>query len=169
MEMSRLRVPIVSVVIGEGGSGGALALGVSDCLYMLEHSTYSVISPEGCASILWSRNGTSLGAQNFAKAADSLKLTAGDLSEFGISQGIIPEPLGGAHRDPQRTSESIKSTVLSAFREFGGKAPEELIEDRYEGIRKLGRFIEEVSVRPDLQGGSETQEHGPGSRQPGQA
>jgi len=144
MEMSRLRVPIVSVVIGEGGSGGALALGVSDRLYMLEYSTYSVISPEGCASILWSRNGTSLGPQNFAKAADALKLTAKDLSEFGINHGIIPEPTGGAHRDPVNTAENIKSTVLAAIREMGVKGPDALVESRYEGIRKLGMFIEKV-------------------------
>jgi len=149
MEMSRLRVPVISVVIGEGGSGGALALGVSDRLYMLEHSTYSVISPEGCASILWSRNGTTLGPENFAKAADALKLTARDLSEFGIIHGIIPEPFGGAHRDPLQTSESIKSIVLKAISEVGGGDPESLVEARYEGIRKLGRFIEEMRSQPE--------------------
>jgi len=148
MEMSMLKVPIISVVIGEGGSGGALALGVSDRLYMLEHSTYSVISPEGCASILWSRNGTTLGAESFAKAADALKLTTRDLSEFGIIHGIIPEPFGGAHRDPLQTSENIKSAVLKAISEVGGKDSVSLVEARYEGIRKLGRFIEEVRSRP---------------------
>jgi acetyl-CoA carboxylase carboxyl transferase subunit alpha len=146
MGMSRLRVPIVSVVIGEGGSGGALALGVTDRLYMLEHSTYSVISPEGCASILWSRNGTTLGSQSFAKAADALKLTARDLSEFGIIHGIIPEPLGGAHRDIQKTAENIKATVLATITEVGSLNAEELVAARYEGLRKLGRFIEEVAV-----------------------
>lgn len=151
MEMSRLRVPIISVVIGEGGSGGALALGVSDRLYMLEYSTYSVISPEGCASILWSKNGKSLGAQSFSKAADALKLTARDLSEFGIAHGIISEPLGGAHRDPVRTSERIKSTILAAVDEIGGNDAEALIDARYEGIRKLGMFIEEVVSKPSPQ------------------
>ena len=97
MEMSRLKTPIVSVVIGEGGSGGALALSVADRLYMLEHSCFSVISPEGCAAILWKKNGD-LGAEDFSKAADALKLTAQDLLNFKIIDGVIPEPHGGAHR-----------------------------------------------------------------------
>ena len=151
MEMSGLKVPIISVVIGEGGSGGALALGVSDRLFMLEYSTYSVISPEGCASILWSKNGTTLGVEHFAKAADALKLASRDLSEFGVINGVIPEPIGGAHCDPVATAESIRSAVLKAMAELADLDPEALVEARYAGIRKLGRFIEEVSV-PGQQG-----------------
>ncbi|MEJ2323705.1 MAG: acetyl-CoA carboxylase carboxyltransferase subunit alpha, partial [Nitrospirota bacterium] len=114
MEMSGLEVPIVSVVIGEGGSGGALALGVADRLYMLEHSVYSVISPEGCASILWRKNGD-LSQEDFSRAADALKLTAGDLKEFGVIDGIIPEPPGGAHKDWDATAEGVRAAVSKAL------------------------------------------------------
>ena len=145
MEMGRLRTPIIAVVIGEGGSGGALALGVSDRLYMLEHSTYSVISPEGCASILWSKNGD-LSAQDFSKAADALKLTANDLLSFGVIADIIPEPLGGAHRDPAQTAENIREAVADAIREFEGISPEELVDSRYEHLRALGQFEESTGV-----------------------
>lgn len=170
MEMSRLKVPVISVVIGEGGSGGALALGVSDRLYMLEHSTYSVISPEGCASILWGRPGATLGTEVFAKAADALKLTAKDLSEYGIIHGIIPEPFGGAHRDPARMAQSISETVLGALKEFEGSSPEAIVEGRYEGIRKLGRFVEEVTKEPpaegpSIPGGQQVEEDDPGNRE----
>ncbi len=145
MEMSRLTVPIISVVIGEGGSGGALALGVSDRLFMLEHSTYSVISPEGCASILWGGAGKTLGPENFARAAEALKLTASDLKNYGIAHGIVDEPLGGAHRDPAATAENIKSTIMTALGQFEEMQPDDIVEARYEGIRKFGVFIEEVS------------------------
>jgi acetyl-CoA carboxylase carboxyl transferase subunit alpha len=141
MEMSRLRTPIVSVVIGEGGSGGAIALGVADRLFMLEHSVYSVISPEGCASILWRKNGD-LSQEEFSKAADALKVTAQDLLEFGIIDGIIPEPVGGAHRDYQATAESIANTVKKALDELDGVEPKKLIEGRYNRLRQLGSFIE---------------------------
>jgi acetyl-CoA carboxylase carboxyl transferase subunit alpha len=110
LEMSSLKAPIVSVVIGEGGSGGALALSVSDRLYMLEHSIYSVISPEGCASILWSKNGDAK-AELFTKAADALKLTAQDLLEFKAIDAIIKEPPGGAHRNPGAVAESVKEVI----------------------------------------------------------
>jgi acetyl-CoA carboxylase carboxyl transferase subunit alpha len=145
MEMARLRSPIISVVIGEGGSGGALALGVSDRLFMLEHSTYSVISPEGCASILWSKNGD-LSAKNFSEAADALKLTANDLHSFGIIAEAIPEPMGGAHRDPKATAESISNAVGRALREHSSVQTDALVKRRYEHLRSLGRFVEKKSA-----------------------
>lgn len=141
MEMSGLEVPIVSVVIGEGGSGGALALGVADRLYMLEHSVYSVISPEGCASILWRKNGD-LSQEDFSRAADALKLTAGDLKEFGVIDGIIPEPPGGAHKDWDATAEGVRAAVSKALEELGHLDRKALVERRYERLRKLGRFAE---------------------------
>lgn len=143
LEMSQLKVPIVAVVIGEGGSGGALALGVSDRLYMLEHSVYSVISPEGCASILWSKAGATLGAEDFSRAADALKVTAQDLSEFGICHGIIPEPLGGAHRDSKLMAQSLKKVIVSALGELSQLPRPELLDSRYRHIRQIGRFVEE--------------------------
>lgn len=143
LEMSRLRTPIVSVVIGEGGSGGAIAIGVADRLYMLEYSVYSVISPEGCASILWRKNGD-LTAEDFSRAADALKPTAGDLLGFNIINDIIPEPPGGAHRDPKATAKSIKETVVQALEELKAKPPGKLIEERYRRLRKFGSFLEGV-------------------------
>ncbi len=145
MEMARLKTPIIAVVIGEGGSGGALALGVSDRLYMLEHSTYSVISPEGCASILWSKNGD-LSAQDFSKAADALKLSAEDLLSFGVITAIIPEPLGGAHHDPVVTAGNISRSIATAIREFEGMSAEQLVESRYKHLRTLGEFEERSGI-----------------------
>jgi acetyl-CoA carboxylase carboxyl transferase subunit alpha len=144
-EMSRLRTPIISIVIGEGGSGGALALGVADRLYLLEHAVYSVISPEGCASILWSKNGN-LGAQDFSRAADALKLTAQDLRKFKVIDDIIPEPLGGAHRDRAATAQSIKTTVLEALAGLKGKSVDTILDERYSRLRNLGLFIEEMGT-----------------------
>ncbi|MDP2168156.1 MAG: acetyl-CoA carboxylase carboxyltransferase subunit alpha [Thermodesulfovibrionales bacterium] len=141
MEMSRLRTPIVSIVIGEGGSGGALAIGVSDRLYMLEHSVYSVISPEGCAAILWNKNGD-LSSADFARAADALKLTAHDLIEFKIINEIIPEPLGGAHREPQAQADRVLETAARAIDELKTKQPGKLIEERYRRLRKIGSVVE---------------------------
>jgi acetyl-CoA carboxylase carboxyl transferase subunit alpha len=143
MEMSRLRTPIISIVIGEGGSGGALALGVADRLFMLEHSIYSVISPEGCAAILWKKNGD-LSTENFARAADALKLTAQDLLNFKIIDGIIPEPLGGAHRDPECTAKKISEYIITAIEELKTKPQGKLIEERYKRFRKIGSFKEEI-------------------------
>lgn len=143
LEMSRLRTPIVSVVIGEGGSGGALALGIADRLYMLEHSVYSVISPEGCASILWKKDGD-LGVEDFSRAAEALKLTAQDLLEFKIINDIIPEPLGGAHRDPKAASKGIEQAVLQAIEELRAKPAGKLIEERYKRLRRMGKFTEEA-------------------------
>jgi acetyl-CoA carboxylase carboxyl transferase subunit alpha len=140
LEMSSLKTPIVSIVIGEGGSGGALALSVADRLYMLEHSIYSVISPEGCASILWSKNGDAR-VDLFTKAADALKLTAQDLLEFKAIDAIIQEPAGGAHRNPVATAESVKKVVLKALAELKRKTPKKLVEERYSRLRSLGEFI----------------------------
>lgn len=142
MLMSRLRVPIISVVIGEGGSGGALALSVSDRLYMLEHSVYSVISPEGCAAILWRKNGD-LNADDFSKASDALKLTAQDLLQFKMIDDIIPEPLGGAHRDVEQTAKNISEKILGALDELRAKTPGKLTEERYKRLKKIGSFVEE--------------------------
>ena len=144
MEMSRLRTPIISIVIGEGGSGGALALGVADRLFMLEHASYSVISPEGCAAILWRKN-SELGPADFSRAADALKLTAQDLLQFKVIDGIIPEPLGGAHRDPEAMAKNISETILAAFEELKGKTAGKLIEERYKRFRKIGSFLEETA------------------------
>jgi acetyl-CoA carboxylase carboxyl transferase subunit alpha len=141
MEMSRLKTPIISVLIGEGGSGGAIALGVADRFYMLEYSVYSVISPEGCAAILWKKNGE-LGSEDFAKAAEALKLTADDLLRFKIIDDVIPEPLGGAHRAPAAAAESIASTVLKALDELKAKTPAKLVEERVRRLRKVGVFEE---------------------------
>jgi acetyl-CoA carboxylase carboxyl transferase subunit alpha len=144
MRMSRLRTPVISVVIGEGGSGGALALSVADRLYMLEHSVYSVISPEGCAAILWRKNGE-LGEEEKKKAADALKLTAQDLRKFGIIDDIIPEPVGGAHRDLEQTAKNIAETIVAAIEELGQKSSGRLVEERYKRLRKIGGLAEETS------------------------
>jgi len=142
-EVSSSAVPIISIVIGEGGSGGALALGVADRLYMLEHAVYSVISPEGCAAILWKKNGD-LGTADFSKAAEALKLTAQDLLKFKIIDGIIPEPLGGAHREPETTGKNLTEYILSAVNELKDKTSNKLIEERYRRFRKIGSFKEEI-------------------------
>lgn len=139
MEMSKIKTPIVSIVIGEGGSGGALALGVADKLYMLEHSVYSVISPEGCAAILWKKNGD-LGTEEFSKAADALRLTSQDLLKFKIIDDIIPEPLGGAHRDPEAVAKNIRTIITKSLEELSAKTSGKLIEERYKRLRKIGSF-----------------------------
>ncbi len=141
MEMSRLKTPIISIVIGEGGSGGALALSVADRLYMLEHSVYSVISPEGCAAILWRKNGE-LGPEDFSRAADSLKLTAEDLKSFKIIDDIIPEPLGGANREPETTAKKIVEYIFKALEPLQSKSPSKLIDERYKKIRKIGSLTQ---------------------------
>lgn len=145
MHMSRLRVPIIAVVIGEGGSGGALAMSVADRLYMLEHSVYSVISPEGCAAILWKKE-NDLGPEDFARAAEALKMTAQDLYRFKIIDEIILEPPGGAHRDPEETAKSILDKIMEAAEDLKAKAPGKLIEDRYRRLRKIGSFTEEAEA-----------------------
>jgi acetyl-CoA carboxylase carboxyl transferase subunit alpha len=141
MEMSLLRVPIVSIVIGEGGSGGALALSMADRLFMLEHAIFSVISPEGCAAILWKKNGE-IGSQEFSRAAEALKLTAQDLLNFRIINGIIEEPRGGAHRDQEGMAERIKETVFKTLEELSSMNPDKLLADRYEQLRLIGGLFQ---------------------------
>jgi len=136
-DMFTLKTPIVSVIIGEGGSGGALALAVGDRVFMLEHSVYSVISPEGCAAILWQKNGA-VGQSEYEKASEALKLTAQDLLALGIINDVIPEPLGGAHRDAEETAASIKTVLTQHLTELAAKPVEELLQDRYERFRLIG-------------------------------
>jgi len=135
-EMSLLEVPIIVVIIGEGGSGGALAIAVGNKVLMMENSIYSVISPEGCASILW-RDATKA-----PQAAEALKLTAQDLLELGVIDEIIPEPLGGAHRDPEVAADRLKSSILSSLKELEGLSKEELVSQRIEKFAKMGAFQE---------------------------
>jgi len=132
--MARLRVPIVSTVIGEGGSGGALAIGMGNRVLMLENSIYSVISPEACSSILY-RDPTK--AQ---KAADALKLTAKDLYEFKVVDELVPEPPGGAHRDPARAAEQLGRALRKALHALEDMDPDALVEDRYRKFRAMGVF-----------------------------
>lgn len=137
-EMSRLRTPVVSIVIGEGGSGGALGIAVADRVAMLEHSWYSVISPEGCAAILWKQ----ANEQTNSAAADALKLTARDNLGLKIIDAIIPEPVGGAHRDPRKTAAAIERWVLDSLHDLKTHNPATLPQQRYERFRKLGAFVE---------------------------
>jgi len=139
MQMSKLRTPVISVVIGEGGSGGALALSVADRLYMLEHAVYSVISPEGCAAILFRKDGE-LSQEDYSRAADALKLTAQDLLGFKIIDDIIAEPLGGAHRNAQQTADNIAARIVAAIEELSSKGPGKLVEERYKRLKKIGSF-----------------------------
>ena len=136
MEMARLRTPTVNIVIGEGGSGGALGIGVGDRLAILEHAYYSVISPEGCAAILWKSG------ENAAEAAEALRLTAKSLLELGIADDIIPEPLGGAHRDPKKTAQSVSKQILKYVRQLARLSTDELLEKRYGKLRSIGQVLE---------------------------
>jgi acetyl-CoA carboxylase carboxyl transferase subunit alpha len=136
MEMARLRTPIINIVIGEGGSGGALGIGVGDRLAILAHAYYSVISPEGCAAILWKSG------ENASEAAEALKLTAKSLLELGVADDIIPEPLGGAHRDPKQTALSVKKHILKYLTQLRKLSVEELLEKRYRKIRSIGQVLE---------------------------
>lgn len=133
-EMALLRVPVICVVIGEGGSGGALALGVGNRVLMLENSIYSVISPNGAASILWKD------ASKADQAAEAMKITAKDLLEFGIIEEIVPEPKGGAHLDPAKTAEAVKTAIWRHLEELSDMTPEALVEDRYRKFRSVGKF-----------------------------
>ncbi len=136
MEMSSLRVPIIAVVIGEGGSGGALGIGVANRVLMLEYSIYSVISPEGCASILWRDSGMA------PKAAEALKLTAQDLYKLGVIDEIVPEPLGGAHRNWDKAAKILSKHLLKHLKELMKLSPEQLLSDRYSKFRKMGVILE---------------------------
>lgn len=134
--MASLSCPIISIVIGEGGSGGALALGVADRILMLEYSIYSVISPEGCASILWRD------PAKVPEAATQLKLTAPDLVSLGICDEIVPEAPGGAHRDAAVTANKLRSAIKRHLRELSKLGPDELIEQRYQKFRAMGKFLD---------------------------
>ncbi|MDP9192209.1 MAG: acetyl-CoA carboxylase carboxyltransferase subunit alpha [Acidobacteriota bacterium] len=133
-EMAGLQVPIVITVIGEGGSGGALALGVGDRVIMLEHAVYSVISPEGCAAILWKSSAAA------PDAAAAMKITAQDLKKFGIIDEIVPEPTGGAHSDPAAAAELLAPSIERAVRELQKLKPSQLLDERYKKFRKMGVF-----------------------------
>jgi acetyl-CoA carboxylase carboxyl transferase subunit alpha len=128
------KVPIVATVIGEGGSGGALALAIADHVIMLEHSTYSVASPDACAAILWSD------ATKAEEAASRLKLTAQDLEQFGVIDEIVPEPLGGAHRDPSAVVSRVMGSIEVAVARLAALSPERLLEERYRKYRQLGSW-----------------------------
>lgn len=132
--MSALKVPIISIVIGEGGSGGALAIGIADQLFMLQYSVYSVISPEGCASILWKNT------DKAEDAAEALRITAKDIHMFGLVDQIIEEPLGAAHRDYDAAAATIKQTLLPAVQKLQSVDVSELVASRQERIRKYGNF-----------------------------
>jgi len=135
-DMVKIATPLIAVIIGEGGSGGALGVGVADKILILENAYYSVISPEGCASILW-RNSV-----RAPDAAQALKLTAEHLLEFKVVDDIIPEPLGGAHRDPEQVAGHLKKTLLKVMDGLSSMSREELVESRYERFRKFGEFEE---------------------------
>ncbi|ALS26898.1 subunit alpha of acetyl-CoA carboxylase carboxyltransferase [Paenibacillus sp. 32O-W] len=147
-EMATFGVPIVCVVIGEGGSGGALALGVGNRVVMLENAIYSVISPNGAASILWKD------ASRADQAAEAMKITAKDLKELGVIEEIVPEPKGGAHRDLALQAEYIKASIVRHLAELSAMSREELIADRYNKFRRIGRFREEP-VQSDSAAGEE--------------
>ncbi|HVP00803.1 MAG TPA: acetyl-CoA carboxylase carboxyltransferase subunit alpha [Bryobacteraceae bacterium] len=136
-EMSRLGVPIIVVVIGEGGSGGALAIGVGNRVYMMENAVYSVISPESCAAIIYRDSGKA------ALAAAALKMTAPDLLNLGLIDGIIPEPGEGAHTDPENAADALRLMLRIGLSELSGMSPQQLIDDRYDKFRRMGSFFTE--------------------------
>jgi acetyl-CoA carboxylase carboxyl transferase subunit alpha len=135
-EMAGLKVPILVIVIGEGGSGGALGIGVGNKVFVLENAYYSVISPEGCAAILWRDRSKA------PSAAQALKLTAPELLELGIIDGVIPEHLGGAHRNPEKTAEEIKNVIINSLSELQALTGDELQEQRYKKFRDIGAYKE---------------------------
>ena len=144
-EMSRLPTPIICVVIGEGGSGGALGIGVGDRVAVLEHAYYSVISPEGCAGILWK-------SHTFAEqAAKALKITSRDLIGMGVIDDVIEEPLGGAHRDHHQMAARLKMYLVRCLRELSGQSVDELLAARYEKFRRMGVFLEGLETSTDGQ------------------
>lgn len=135
-EMSRLETPIICVIIGEGASGGAIGIGVGDRILMLENAWYSVISPESCSSILWR-------SWSFKEqAAEALKLTAADLIQFGIIDRVIPEPIGGAHRNPEQTAQTLKAALIEELKPLLRKDRKALVEERIEKFGKMGVFVE---------------------------
>ena len=141
-EMFRLRVPILATVIGEGGSGGALGIGVADRLLMFEHSVYTVASPEACASILWRDAGKA------SAAAEALKITGPDLLKLGVVDLVLPEPCGGNHWAPLQAAETLKAALLEQLAELQGLSEKQLIEQRYGKFRRMGRFLESEAPEP---------------------
>ncbi len=139
-KMSRLKTPVICVVIGEGGSGGALGIGVGDKVAMLQHAYYSVISPEGCAGILWKSH------QYAPDAAEALRFTSGDLTEFGVVDDVIGEPLGGAHRDHHQMATRLKTYLAKVLGELVDQPPEQLLNDRYEKFRRIGVFLDDLVI-----------------------
>jgi len=135
-EMAGLGTPIVCVVTGEGGSGGALAIGVGNRVLMLEHAIYSVISPEGCAAILWGE------ASKAPEAAELMRVTAPDLLRLGVIDGIVPEPVGGAHRNWEETAENLRGALRKSLQVLRSRSAEGLVADRYEKFRKIGVFAD---------------------------
>jgi len=135
--MTGIATPIIATIIGEGGSGGALGVGVADRIFILENAYYSVISPEGCASILW-RNSVKA-----PEAANALKITGKHLLKFGIVDEIIGEPQGGAHRDPESVANELKKTLSRMIKELSSLPKKDLLDARYEKFRKIGEFTEE--------------------------
>jgi acetyl-CoA carboxylase carboxyl transferase subunit alpha len=142
-EMTLLQVPIISAIIGEGGSGGALGIGVADRVLILENSYYSVISPEGCAAILWKDRA------NTAKAAAALKITAKDLLELRIVDEIVPEPLGGAHTDAVGTAANLKAHLLHNLESIQALTVAERLKKRYDKFRSHGQFLEQAEAEPN--------------------
>jgi acetyl-CoA carboxylase carboxyl transferase subunit alpha len=138
-EMAALRTPILSIVTGEGGSGGALAIGMGNRVLMLEYAVYSVISPEGCAAILWGDAGKA------SEAAESMRITAPDLLRLGVIEAIVPEPVGGAHRDWDGAAGHLREAIRNNLRDLGGLSGDDLVAGRYEKFRRIGAF-EEASV-----------------------
>ena len=136
-EMSRLEVPVVAVIIGEGGSGGALGMGIANHVYMLENSYYSVITPESCAAIIYRDSGKA------PQAAEALKMTAPDLKQLGLIDDIVPEPPEGAQVDPDRAAELLKETLRKAISELSALTPRQLLDDRYQKFRRMGNFFVE--------------------------
>jgi acetyl-CoA carboxylase carboxyl transferase subunit alpha len=149
LEMARLPTPIACVVIGEGGSGGALGIGIGDRVSMLEHAYYSVISPEGCAGILWKE----ANEQTRPLAADALKLTAKYLMKFGIIDDVIPEPLGAAHRDHREMANTLKTYLLRYLRELRSLPVPDLLEARYQKFRKMGVYLVDNAEPPGVVSG----------------
>ena len=137
-KMSRLKTPVICVVIGEGGSGGALGIGVGDRVAMLQHSYYSVISPEGCAGILWKSH------EHAPKAAAALRFTSSDLKGLGVVDDVLEEPLGGAHRDHHQMASRLKSYLSKTLTELETKSHQELVDERYDKFRRIGVFLEDV-------------------------
>ena len=147
LEMSRIATPIICVVIGEGGSGGALGIGIGDRVAMLEHAYYSVISPEGCAGILWKVAND----ETKPRAAEALRLTSKHLKELGVIDDVLAEPVGGAHRDPREMAGTLKNYLQRSLRQLERLSKATLLERRYEKFRKMGVFLSEPPGATPLQ------------------